>query len=389
MFCKQFKLNAEKEQSFMLERAPIMTLLTVLSLVVSPLNLVAESSDSTSHRQNSLIAMPLINNSPAMKTGFGGIGMYMFTVDHNDNVSPASVAMLYGLYSTNKSYMALLPLSLYLKEDTWRLTGMIGTMRINNDFTYETAAEDLRLVYSELRTFYFIAANRQIAPNFYAGMLYSGSQTRYRFDQGSTQDNEFTKALFKVLGIGDNFVSSLGIALSYDSRDYVYYPSAGWSLTIRPMYYATWLGGNNNYTSISYDAKHYQRLGEKSILAMRFAGGHSVGDVPFDGYQSYGMRGTLRGYQAGKYRGKHMMGIQAEYRWQFYKRLGCVGFAGVGTIWGQSDEDNDLFEKDLLPSLGMGLRFQLSLERKINLRMDYAWGVNDNEGFYLGIMEAF
>ena len=372
----------------MLERAPIITFLTVLSLVVSPLGLAAESSDSTRHRQNTLIAMPLINNNPVMKTGFGGIGMYMFA-NPDDEVSPPSTAMLYGLYSTNKSYMFMLPLGLFLKEDTWRITAAAATMRMNNDFAYETDIGNLRLVYSELRTFYFIAANRRLAPNLYAGLLYTGSQARYRFDQGSTEDNEFTKDLFETLGIGDNFVSSVGVAFSYDSRDYVYYPTAGWSLSIRPMYFATWLGGNNNYTSISYDVKHYRNFGEKHVLAMRFAGGFSVGDVPFDGYQSYGMRGTLRGYQAGKYRGKHMAGIQAEYRWQFYKRLGLVGFAGVGTIWGQSDQEKDVFEKDLLPSVGTGLRFQLSPERKINLRMDYAWGVNDNEGFYLGIMEAF
>jgi len=372
----------------MLERVSIVVLFAVLSLVVSPLSLVAEPSDSTHHRHSTLIAMPLINNNPVMKTGFGGIGMYMFS-NPDDEVSPPSTAMFYGLYSTNKSYMALLPVGLFFKEDTWRLSAAVGTMRINNDFTYETENDNLRLVYSELRTFYFIAANRRFAPNLYAGMLYTGSQARYRFDQGSAEENEFTKALFEQLGIGDNFISSLGFALSYDSRDYIYYPSAGWSLSIRPMVFATWLGGNNNYTSISYDVRFYQRIAEDQIIAARFAGGHSVGDVPFDGYQSYGMRGTLRGYQTGKYRGKHMMGIQVEYRRPLYKRFGLVGFAGVGSIWGQGDQENDLFEKDLLPSAGMGLRFQLSQERKINLRMDYAWGVNGNEGFYLGIMEAF
>ncbi len=372
----------------MLEKVLYIPLLAVLSLAVFPFSSMAEPPDSSRQQTNTVIAMPLINNNPVMKTGFGGIGMYMFA-NPDDEVSPPSTAMLYGLYSTNKSYMFLLPVSLFLKQDTYRITAAVATMRMNNNFVYEADIGNLRLVYSELRTFYFIAANRRLAPNLYAGILYNGSQTRYRFDQGSKQENDFTQDLFTKLGIGDNFVSSLGIAFSFDSRDYIYYPTAGWSLSVRPMYYATWLGGNNNYTSISYDAKHYRRIAENQILAIRLAGGFSLGDVPFDGYQSYGMRGTLRGYQAGKYRGKHMTGIQAEYRWQFYKRLGLVGFAGVGTIWGQSDQEKDLFEKDLLPSVGTGLRFQLSQERKINLRMDYAWGVNDNEGFYLGIMEAF
>ena len=120
----------------MLERALIITLLTVLSLVVSPFTLVAESSDSTSQQQNTLIAMPLINNNPVMKTGFGGIGMYMFAVNPDDEVSPPSTAMLYGLYSTNKSYIFMLPLGLFLKEDTYRITAAVATMRMNNEGFY-------------------------------------------------------------------------------------------------------------------------------------------------------------------------------------------------------------------------------------------------------------
>ncbi|MBE0592839.1 MAG: BamA/TamA family outer membrane protein [Gemmatimonadales bacterium] len=127
-----------------------------------------------------------------------------------------------------------------------------------------------------------------------------------------------------------------------------------------------------------------------TALLLRVSGGSAFGDVPFGGYQVYGGRSTLRGYAMGKYRGKHLVAGQAEFRWTFYRRLGAVAFAGVGTVWGgESQSEEDVFERGLLPSVGAGIRYTLSKEKRINARIDYAFGVNGNDGLYLGIMEAF
>jgi outer membrane protein assembly factor BamA len=334
--------------------------------------------------------MPLVNTNPAMKTSFGGIGMYMFSANPNDQVSPPSTAMLTGLYSTNKSYVFAAPLALFLAEDTWRLTAGVGTVRINNDFTYDVDGPDVNLVYSDLRDLIFLEASRKIAGNVYLGVAYFGSRSRYRFDQGSEDQNEFAKGLFQALGIGDTFISSLGLKAAYDSRDYPYFPTSGTNAVLTPVHFAKWLGSETDFSKISYDIRHYHLLKPRHRLSARLAGGHSVGDVPFSGYQSFGSRNNLRGYPGGKYRGRHMIGLQAEYGWQFYGRWGMVAFGGVGSLWGGSaKEEEDIFEKELLPSIGTGIRFMLSEERKINLRLDAAWGINGNHGLYLGIMEAF
>ena len=90
----------------------------------------------------------------------------------------------------------------------------------------------------------------------------------------------------------------------------------------------------------------------------------------------------------GKYRGKYMMAWQAEYRWQFYKRFGMVAFGGVGGVWGNEDASAGPSSK-FLPSAGMGVRYMVSYVKKINLRIDYAFGVDGNQGLYFGIMESF
>ncbi|MCO5724119.1 hypothetical protein [Robiginitalea marina] len=42
-----------------------------------------------------------------------------------------------------------------------------------------------------------------------------------------------------------------------------------------------------------------------------------------------------------------------------------------------------------LPGAGLGLRYMVSKVKKINVRLDYALGVDGNQGLYFGVMEAF
>lgn len=361
----------------------------VISCLILPRVALAEKDEGLDLASRTLVAVPLINNNPAMKWGFGGMVMYMFRVNQEDEISPPSLVSLAGLYSTNKSYIAGLFSQLFFAEDKYRVVGGLGTSRINNDFEYDFGfITPVRLVYSELRSFFGAQLSREITNNIYVGLQYSGVQTKYRFDQGTEEQNRFAEELFDSLGITDDFKSSIGLPFSYDTRDYTYYPSNGIILSVRPTLYAEWLGGDDNYSTVTYSLSAYKRIARDKVIAGKIAGGHSLGDVPFSGYQTYGTRGTLRGYPAGKYRGKNMIGGQAEFRWQFYKCLGMVAFAGTGTVWG-NEADEEEFEKEWLPSVGAGIRIMISEEKRINFRLDYAWGINGNEGFYIGVMEAF
>jgi outer membrane translocation and assembly module TamA len=84
-----------------------------------------------------------------------------------------------------------------------------------------------------------------------------------------------------------------------------------------------------------------------------------------------------------------MIASQAEYRWKFYKKWGAVFFGGTGSIWGNENNGEEEFERHWLPSAGLGLRFMVSEEKKINMRLDFAVGVDGNQGLYFGVMEAF
>ncbi len=336
------------------------------------------------------LVLPLVINNPAIKTGFGVMPMYFFKFDSEDKISPPSMASVIGIYSTNKSYVFIPSARLFWNEDRNRATIVAGPLRVNNDFTYENdEGEDFQLVFSELRTFVTVEYSRKVFGDFYLGVMYLGTQTNYKFDQGSDEENEFAEAFFDENDITDNFISSIGLNISFDNRDYVYNPTKGLMFSIRPKLNRDWLGSDNDYIDTDFTAVYFTPLASNQVLGFSLAGGFATGDVPFDGYQNYGIRNNLRGYPTGKYKGKHMVAFQSEYRRNIYRKWGAVAFIGTGSIWGNEENGEESFEREWSPSAGLGIRFMVSTEKRINVRLDYAVGVDGNQGLYFGIMEAF
>jgi hypothetical protein len=90
-------------------------------------------------------------------------------------------------------------------------------------------------------------------------------------------------------------------------------------------------------------------------LDFSIQGGFAQGDIPFDWYQDFRIRDALKKYQTGKYQGRNMITLQAECHWNFYRRWGAVLFAGIGNIWCNENEENDLTfaEQQWLPNAGL------------------------------------
>ncbi len=335
------------------------------------------------------LVVPLVTNSPAMDTGFGVMPLYFFKLDKEDEVSPPSLIGLYALYTTNQSYIAAPFGRFFWNEDRNRATVMFGTARVNHDFVYDELSSDLRLVYSEIRNYVVLGYNRKVFSDFYIGALYYATQTRFAFDKGSDFQNAAAREFFRRNGIEDNFFSSVGLSLSFDNRDYPYYPTTGLQFNVRPKFYTSWLGSENEYMDTAFDLTFFKSFHKRLILAGNISAAFATGDVPFAGYQVYGIRNTLRGYPAGKYRGRNMIAGQVELRWAAYKRWGAVAFGGLGSVWGNERNGEEEFERDRLPSAGLGIRYRVSEAKKINLRLDFAVGVDGNQGIHFGVMEAF
>ncbi|MFC1643072.1 hypothetical protein ACFL5O_10385, partial [Myxococcota bacterium] len=93
----------------------------------------------------------------------------------------------------------------------------------------------------------------------------------------------------------------------------------------------------------------------------------------------------LRGYFLGRYRDKHLVAVEGEYRFPLFWKFGGTLFAGAAEVGARPAA------LDLDPvrwAAGGGLRFSIADEERLNLRLDVGAGPH-TRGIYLTAREAF
>ncbi len=197
-----------------------------------------------------------------------------------------------------------------------------------------------------------------------------------------------------LLPAGYDLQDSLGstsvgaeFAFTIDSRDNVLNASRGTLLEFTQGLYGNFLGGTNAFQLSKFDLRRYYTT-PGGVFAFNVFGRYGWNDTPVQELSTLGGAELLRGYQEGRFRDRLAVFAQAEYRWQAWKRLGLVGFAGTGEVASGLPELNF---KDLKYTVGGGLRILIIPSENLNLRIDYAFGLGrtSDRNFYLGIAEAF
>jgi hypothetical protein len=146
------------------------------------------------------------------------------------------------------------------------------------------------------------------------------------------------------------------------------------------------MGSKYSFQAYRVTFNKYTSLSKKQVLAYNAGFCATGGRPPFYGNCLYGNNNELRGYAVGRYIDRYTLASQLEYRLVLPKRLGAVGFGGIG---GAFPGGYDVVRRNyFLPSIGGGLRFLLSKQYHVNLRADIAEGKNGHT-FSMGVGEAF
>lgn len=316
--------------------------------------------------------MPYLNYNRTLEFMFGAIPMMMYKVNKADTISPKSLSGISAVYSTNKSYFIASFNKWYFKEDTWRGQLFFAT----GDQNVQFYADDIDVPgfydYSTKTTMVNFSIQRKVIKYLYAGIGYA-----YAHYNTNYQDNVEPTSVTHTNGLQLNMM--------YDTRDAVYYPTKGSKIKLRWLNYPEWFGNDVTANKIlsEYNTYFPMRNGT-DVLAARFAGKFGLGNIAFEQQVTIGNE-DIRGYSEGKYRGDGLMALQGEYRYNFNKRMGLVGFAGVATIYGS---DTKSFDWGLYPGAGVGYRYRAFKSEKFNIGLDAAVGKGD-WGLYFRIGEAF
>jgi hypothetical protein len=320
--------------------------------------------------------VPLFISNPTIGSGLGLAAALFYQLDP---VSRPSSTSLGAYYTFNDSWIVALRQMTYFGEGKHRLNALAGGYSLNTDYFgigYEAGSEGESIAINEKG--YAVEPNylRRVTEHFYAGIGY-----RYIYMDTSQERGPLTipDEQEKVRS------SALGGELVYDSRDNELNPRTGTHLEASAYVNRAAIGSDTDYEIYKIQYNTYIEFSGVRVLALRAMTRATAGQVPYFDLSRFGAGSDLRGYVMGQYRDHVMYAVQAEGRFPLAGRFGAVVFAGVGGI---APAVGEFRADELLPSVGTGLRFTISEERRITVGVDYAVG-RDTDGWYARIGEAF
>lgn len=330
--------------------------------------------DSTRDGGSRLIPYPVLFYSPETGVGFGA-GAIWFFQPSGSRLSSISPVLF---YTSKQQFSVSAQLDSWFSRNRWRILADVGFSRfpakywgIGNE-TPDEAEEDYtpRSAWARGRVEHRIV-----------GALYGG--VRMSFLTRTLVETEEDGSLGGG-GAGPVDLFSVGLSATWDSRDDVVFPRRGMLNQLAVDRFPGWLGSDYDYTAWTTDLRGYVPIGPHVIA------GQALllvveGTAPFDRLPQLGGDWLIRGYYEGRYRDDVLAALQAEARVQVWRRFGAVLFLGVGQV---APRLGSLEFGAFHPSAGVGVRYQLSKQQKLNIRVDFAVA-DGSTGLYFNLGEAF
>lgn len=320
--------------------------------------------------------IPIPGYSDVLGWNLGIVGMAYYKMDRHDDNLPPSSSGVFGFYSQNNSWMGGLFQKFHLDEDKWRITAAFGTGSIKYQFNPASIGPgfpDVFIDYSTATNFLFAQGSRRTWDKLYLGLGFMSWSAQVGIEP-------------EVIELDDERYTGPGIVGEFDHRDHIMFPTEGYAIEGRYLVYRDAFGSDREFEKLNWSVTGYHAMRDTSrVLAGRLAHEGGFGDVPFSAQSIVNGNRNLRGYSNGRYRADQLVTIEAEYRWMFHRRWGAVVFAGLGWSANKIDE---MALNDTLPSSGLGVRFMMIETYKINARIDYGWG-KDDQAIYFSIGEHF
>jgi outer membrane protein assembly factor BamA len=208
----------------------------------------------------------------------------------------------------------------------------------------------------------------------WAGLGYAFAATRVAFEapQGTPGLPDFLR---------DSNVGGLTPSFTYDTRDNIFTPNRGTFVETVVGFFSKALGGDEEFQRAQLIAMQYMPLHEKVYLGLRGDAAATFGDAPF--YLRPFI--SLRGAPIMRYQGEEVAQVEAELRWQFWKRFSLVGFVGGGAAWNDFERFHNT---QAVVTGGVGFRYELARTYGIHAGLDVAFAP-DNTAVYIQVGSAW
>lgn len=361
------------------------TCLVLAAASMLPPALAAAQSDSLPRRTAArTLVLPYLGSAP--ETGLQYGATVFRVLQPRDPATRPSTWQLFASYTARSQAKAFLEMDRWTTGNDWRVTSRLEWQRFplpyygTGDRTLDAAEE----IYTPRGVLASAAVQRRIR-----GPLYALGALRFQDQDIVETDSAGVLRRGLVPGSGGGRVSQLQGGAIWDTRDDVFAPRTGAFVQGSAAVASSAIASDFDFTRVVVDGRRYGPVGARAVLALQLVAEATGGrDAPFDQLSLVGGSNYLRGYARGRFRDKHLVAAQAEYRAPITGRLGWAAFAGGGRI---APRVSDLVGSDarFLPSYGLGVRWRLFSTSRTSVRIDYGRGTADQGGLYVALNEAF
>ena len=364
----------------------IFILTLVLFWATIPLNAQTEPiiPDTTNtDRKGKIFPSPVVGYTPETRLYFGAGCVYYLPPSKKYPETNPAVLKLVAVYTLNKQIESNFSGDSYYKNNLYKFNYSVSYFEYPDHFfgignyTLEENREQYDFDYFN---FYF-NAQRLVKPNIYAGIKSFFEHTKvYNVKPGGFFDS------LDIIGENGGLNTGLGIWLTYDTRDNIYFPLEGINVDVSGVVHNKVLGSDFNYVDYLLEVSQFNTMGKDDVLGFNFYGIFVPGTPPFNRLAELGGDKHMRGNFEGRFRDQNYLSLQSEYRITFWKYFAVNIFAGIGEV---ADEFSNFTASGLKYSFGAGGRLFIVPEDKLSLRVDYAWGSEGQSGLYVTFREAF
>jgi hypothetical protein len=331
----------------------------------------------------SLIGVPIPIADPALGVGLAAAGLYTLTLGGSEKPSTFGVG---AFWTSSNSWGAAIGARTHLNKDRLRVNGGLGLAQLNYDFfgVGNDSGQSGDSIPIEQSVDFFTAESLfRLGKHLYLGPRYRILNVDTVIDLQGVLPPGLTPPDDEL----DAVSAFLGLHFEWDSRDNEFSATRGQLMDFYASFFDEIFASDFEFQSYWFDYNRYTSIkkNERRIVAWRATACNVTDGAPFYELCAIGIHDAFRGYQGGRYRDRLSVTAQAEYRWEFIKRWVGAVFGGVAQV---AADASDLTFDNVLPAAGIGFRWMVVPARRIDVRVDYAWGEGDS-GLYISVGEAF
>lgn len=326
---------------------------------------------------------PTLAYTPETSWEFGASALKLYRAK-SDSTNRLSEIQSFGFITLNKQYGGFLEHFLYSDKDKWFFLGKLKAQRFPLQY-YGIGIDALKANEQLIGADYIAIRERvlhRIANNFFGGIEVDFQRVSNTSIEGL---NELPSS---IPGVEGSRNLGIGLGLVYDSRHNALNVRDGFFAELALLNYGKSFGNDFVFTSTNLDLRYFKSVRKNQVLAAQIYGQSVNGSPSFNMMALLGSEGMMRGYYYGRFRDKHYLAAQVEYRFlpfDFSKRIGGVAFLSAGSVQAQISDFNF---KQFLPAGGLGLRFLIFPKKDIFIRFDLGF-TKEGKAFYIYSGEAF